>query len=58
MANVKKRTTGTTVMLSDQERKELRLAADQAGLPLSVFIRMVSVAAVRNGQTINVGKAA
>jgi hypothetical protein len=46
------------VMVSSEERHEFRKAADQAGLPLSMFIRMIALAAVRSGQTIKAAKAA
>jgi hypothetical protein len=53
-----KRPAGITVMVSAEERQEFRMAADQAGLPLSMFIRMIALAAVRSGQTIKAAKAA
>jgi hypothetical protein len=53
-----KRPAGITVMVSSEERHEFRKAADQAGLPLSMFIRMIALAAVRSGQTIKAAKAA
>jgi hypothetical protein len=41
------------VMTTPTERKELQKAADAAGLALSVFIRLLALAAVRKGETIS-----
>jgi hypothetical protein len=40
------------VQVDERERQELRRAADQAGAPLSVFVRMISLAAVRRGEVV------
>jgi hypothetical protein len=54
MANTrqKKRTKGLTLTLSDKERQDFGKAADEAGLPLSVFIRLLAVNALKSGQTV------
>lgn len=54
----RKRPAGVTVMLTEQERKEVRKAADQAGLSLSVFIRLITMSALQRGETITRSKAA
>jgi hypothetical protein len=54
----RKRAAGVTVMMSDQERQEVRKAAETAGLSLSVFVRLITLAAIRSGQTISTAKAA
>lgn len=44
----RKRSNHLPVMLSDEEKIELRQAADRAGLALSVFIRVVALEAARS----------
>jgi hypothetical protein len=51
-ARPRKRTLGVTVMVSEAERQAMRQAADQAELPLSVFLRLLVMAAIRSGQTV------
>lgn len=60
MANIrnKKRPKGLTLMLSEEERQALLKAADEAGLPLSVFIRLLAVNALKRGETVGTAKAA
>jgi hypothetical protein len=52
------RPSGVTVMLSEIEKKAVRKAADQAGLSLSVFIRLITMSAIQRGETITRSKAA
>ena len=40
------------------ERQELQQAADAAGLSLSAFVRLLTIAAIRRGMTVTAGKAA
>jgi hypothetical protein len=40
------------VQLDDRERRELKQAADQAALALSVFVRMIALATVRRDGTL------
>jgi hypothetical protein len=47
-----KRPKGLTLALTDQERQDFGKAADEAGLPLSVFIRLLAVNALKSGQTV------
>ena len=47
-----RRRAGVTVMLTEPERQELRKAADAAGLSLSVFVRLLTLAVIRRGETI------
>jgi hypothetical protein len=54
----KQRTKGLTLSLSDRERQEFAKAADEAGLPLSVFIRLLAVNALKRGETVTTAKAA
>ena len=56
MDNVRnrKRRTGITVMLTEQERQELQKAADASGLALSVFIRVLAVTVLRRGETVGI----
>ena len=54
----RKRPVGVTVMVSEEERQEMRDAADQAELPLSMFLRLLVMAAIRRGETISAAKAA
>ena len=54
----RKRAAGITVMMSEQERQEVRKAAEAAGLSQSVFVRLITLAAIRSGQTISTAKAA
>jgi hypothetical protein len=49
----RKRFADIRVMTTPTERKELQKAADAAGLALSVFIRLLALAAVRKGETIS-----
>ena len=51
MAAKRKRPNIVAVQLDDGEKRELREAADQAGV-LSVFVRMISLAAVRRGELV------
>jgi hypothetical protein len=50
MAAKRKRPNIVAVQLDDGEKGELRQAADQAGVPLSVFVRMIALATVRRGE--------
>lgn len=52
MAAKRKRPNIVAVQLDDGEKRELREAADQAGVPPSVFVRMISLAAVRRGELV------
>jgi hypothetical protein len=52
MAAKRKRPNIVAVQLDDEEKGELRQAADQAGVPLSVFVRMIALAAVRRGELV------
>ena len=52
MAAKRKRPNIVAVQLDDGEKGELRQAADQAGVPLSVFVRMIALAAVRRGELV------
>jgi hypothetical protein len=54
----RKRPVGVTIMVSEEERQQMRDAADQAELPLSVFLRLLVMAALRRGETISTAKAA
>jgi hypothetical protein len=53
----RKRPLGVTIMVSEEERQEMRDAADQAELPLSMFLRLLVMAAIRRGETISTAKA-
>ena len=44
-------------MLTNAERQEAKRAAERAGLPLSQFLRLITMSAIRSGQSINVGRA-
>jgi hypothetical protein len=57
-ARPRKRTLGVTVMVSEVERQAMRQAADQAELPLSMFLRLLVMAAIRRGETVSAAKAA
>jgi hypothetical protein len=48
----RKRPFVIAVQVDERERQELRQAADQAGVPLSVFVRMIALAAVRRGELV------
>ena len=54
----RKRPVGVTIMVSVEERQEMRDAADQAELPLSMFLRLLTMAAIRRGETISTAQAA
>ena len=54
----KRRRAGITVTVTDEERAELRQAADKAGLALSIFVRVLLVNAVRRGDTVGTARAA
>jgi hypothetical protein len=54
----RKRPVGVTIMVSEEERQEMRDAADQAELPLSMFLRLLTMAAIRRGETIATAQAA
>jgi hypothetical protein len=43
----RKRPNSFPVMLSDEEKAELRKAADAAGMALSVFLRVMALEAAR-----------
>jgi hypothetical protein len=43
----KKRPFIVAVQLDEREKRELKQAADQVGLPLSVFVRALALTAVR-----------
>ena len=47
----RKRPNNFPVMLSDAEKAELRKAADNAGMALSVFIRVMALEAARRRET-------
>ena len=49
----RRRPSGITVMVSAEERQEMRRAADQAEMPLSMFVRMITLAAIRRGETLS-----
>jgi hypothetical protein len=57
-ARPRKRALGVTVMVSEAERQAMRQAADQAELPLSMFLRLLIMAAIRRGETVGAAKAA
>ena len=44
----RKRPNHLPVMLSDEEKSELRKAADNAGMALSVYIRVAALEAARH----------
>jgi hypothetical protein len=50
MAAQRKRPFVVAVQLDEREKRELKQAADQAGLALSVFVRMIALATVRRGE--------
>jgi hypothetical protein len=54
----RKRPVGVTIMVSEEERREMRDAADRAELPLSMFLRLLTMAAIRRGETIRTAQAA
>jgi uncharacterized protein (DUF1778 family) len=56
-AQKRKRFADIRVMTTPDERRELQRAADAAGLALSVFVRVIAIAAVRKGETITSAKA-
>jgi hypothetical protein len=58
MAAKRKRPLVVAVQLDEREKAEMKGAADQAGLALSVFVRLITLAAIRSGQTISAAKAA
>lgn len=51
-AERRKRRSVVTLMLTAEERQEMRKAADAAGLPLSMFLRLLAMAAIRRGETV------
>jgi hypothetical protein len=53
----RKRFADIRVMATEAERRELQKAADAAGLALSTFVRLLSLAAVRKGETITSAEA-
>jgi hypothetical protein len=52
-----KRRASVSLMLTNAERQEAKRAAERAGLPLSQFLRLITMSAIRSGQSINVGRA-
>jgi hypothetical protein len=48
----KKRPFIVAVQLDEREKRELKQAADQAGLALSVFVRALALTAVRGGARV------
>jgi hypothetical protein len=50
MPTKRKRPFIVAVQLDEREKRELKQAADQAGLALSVFVRMIALATVRRGE--------
>jgi hypothetical protein len=52
MAAKRKRPFVVAVQLDERERQELRRASNQAGVPLSVLVRMIALAAVRRGELV------
>ncbi len=48
----KKRPLIVAVALKEQERQELKEAADRAGMALSVLIRAIALTAVRRGELV------
>jgi hypothetical protein len=57
-AIVRRRTVPTTVLLTPDEREELKLAAKQSNLNVSTFLRMLLLTAIRRGDTLSVRTAA
>jgi hypothetical protein len=54
----KRRRAVVTLMLTAAERQEARRAAEKAGLPLSQFLRLLTMAAIRRGETVGTARAA
>ena len=52
MPTKRKRPFIVAVQLDEREKRELKQAADQAGLALSVFVRMIALATVRGGARV------
>jgi hypothetical protein len=50
MPTKRKRPFIVAVQLDAREKRELKQAADQTGLALSVFVRMIALATVRRGE--------
>jgi hypothetical protein len=50
MPTKRKRPFIVAVQLDEREKRELKQAADQTGLALSVFVRMIALATVRRGE--------
>jgi hypothetical protein len=40
------------LQLTGQEKDEMRKAANRAGMPMSVFVRPLTMAAIRKGDTV------
>jgi hypothetical protein len=51
---VRKRGACVTLMLTVEEREQLRAAAKQADMPLSVFLRLLVMMALKRGETLAV----
>ena len=49
---IRKRPVSLRVMVTEAERRELHKVADAAGLPISTFVRMMVLAAARQGLSI------
>jgi hypothetical protein len=54
----KRRRAVVTLMFTESERQEVRRAAEKAGLPLSQFLRLLTMAALRRGETVGASRAA
>jgi hypothetical protein len=52
MTEDRKRQHPVRIMFSTRELAEMRQAADQAGIAMSVLIRAIALAAVRRGELV------
>jgi hypothetical protein len=53
----RKRAAALTVMLTDQERQQLNREAEKAGVAPSLFMRVMTFAAIKRGETLTSAKA-
>jgi hypothetical protein len=52
MAAKRKRPEILALQLTKPEKEEFRRAAAKAGLPMSVFTRLLALAAIKRGETV------
>jgi hypothetical protein len=50
---IRKRSVALRVMVTAAERREMKIAAAKADLPLAVFIRTLTLAAIKRGEAVS-----